>query len=228
METDLRKVPIWTGARGHSQETWDAWRLAVAGYAGGKGLYPLLQQDYATPGVPDATTTADERRAYETHRRNTQSLWFLLAQATRGSAAAIVARCEHGGNPDGTEAWLEMERIYGGRARDERPMQLLALERRLQELQCYSAEEAADFMVKLDTIWGEFEALGNAKAEETKRAALIIGIKEALPQVFIQLTTQPSMTYDELKRAVIASSTYLASDVERRGEAVAFQSKIDN
>ena len=36
------------------------------------------------------------------------------------------------------------------------------------------------------------------------------------------------MTYDELKRAVIASSTYLTSDVQRRGKAVAFQSKIDN
>ena len=48
--------------------------------------------------------------------------------------------------------------------------------------------------MKLDTISGEFEALGNAKAEETKRAALLLGIKEALPQVFIQLITQPGMT----------------------------------
>ena len=150
----------------------------------------------------------DQRRAYETHQRNVQSLWFLLAQATKGSAAAIVARCEHGGNPDGREAWLEMERIYGGRAQDERPVQLLALERRLRDLQCNSAEESADFMVKLDTVWGEFGALGNAKTEETKGAALLLGIKEALPQVFIQLTTQPGMTYDELKRAVVASSAY--------------------
>ena len=57
-------------------------------------------------------------------------------------------------------------------------------------------------MVKLDTIWGEFEALGNAKAEETKRTALILVIKETLPQVFIQLTTQPNIVYHEL-------STYL-------------------
>ena len=104
METDPRKLPIWTGARGHSPETWGAWKLATAGYAGGKGLHPLLRPDYATPSVPTATTKADQRRAYEAHPSNTRSLWFLLAQATRGSAAATVARCEHGGNPDGREA----------------------------------------------------------------------------------------------------------------------------
>ena len=79
--------------------------------------------------------------------------------------------------------------------------------------------------MKLAIIWGEFEVLRNAKAEETKRAARRLEIKEALPQAFIQLTTQPGMTYDELKRAVAASSTYLTSDMERRDEAVAFQSR---
>lgn len=85
-----------------------------------------------------------------------------------------------------------------------------------------SAEESADSMMKLDIIWGEFEALGNAKAEQSKRAALLLGIREALPQVFIKQTTQPGMTQGELKRAVIASSIYLMSDIERRDEAVAF------
>ena len=79
-----RKLPIWTGARGHLRETWKAWRLAIAGDARRKGLYPLLRPDYTTPGVPTATTTADQRRAYETHQRSTQPLWFLVAQATRG------------------------------------------------------------------------------------------------------------------------------------------------
>ena len=52
------------------------------------------------------------------------------------------------------------------------------------------------FMVKLDTIWGKIEALGNAKAEGTKREAFLLGIKEALLQVLIQLVTLPGMTYD--------------------------------
>ena len=59
METDPRKLPIWTGARGHSPETWETWRLAIAGYAGGKALYPLLRPDYVTPSFPTVTTTAD-------------------------------------------------------------------------------------------------------------------------------------------------------------------------
>lgn len=44
--------------------------------------------------------------------------------------------------------------------------------------------------------------LGNAGAEETKREALLIVSKEALPQVPIQLATQQGMTYEKLKRAV--------------------------
>ena len=32
-------------------------------------------------------------------------------------------------------------------------------------------------MVKLDTIWEEYEVLGNVEAKETKRAALLLGIK---------------------------------------------------
>ena len=63
--------------------------------------------------------------------------------------------------------------------------------------------------------------LGNTKAKATKMAALLLANREALPQVFIQLTTQPGVTCEELKLVVIASSTYLTSDMERRDEAVA-------
>lgn len=99
---------------------------------------------------------------------------------------SLVARCEHDGNPNGKESWLEMERIYGGRARDELPAQLLGLKRRLWDLLCISAEEPVVLKVSLDTVQGEFEALGEiARAEETKRATLLLGIKEALHPVFI-------------------------------------------
>ena len=67
--------------------------------------------------------------------------------------------------------------------------------------------------MKLDTIWDEVEALGKTKADETKRAALLLRIEEALPQVFIQLTTQPNE---------LASLICLTSGMERRDEAVAF------
>lgn len=74
------------------------------------------------------------------HVRSMQYIWFLLARTKNGSAAAIIARCEHNGNPGGREAKLELERIY-------------------RDLGCYSPEESSAFVVKLNSIWGEFETL---------------------------------------------------------------------
>lgn len=71
-------------------------------------------------------------------------------------------------------------------------------------------------MVKLDAIWEEVEALGNSKAGETKRATLLLGIKEAFSHVFVKPATQQGMTYDELKWTVIASSAFLTSDMKCR------------
>lgn len=65
------------------------------------------------------------------------------------------------------------------------------------------------------------------KPDETKREALLLGIKNALLRVFIQLTTMPVVTYNELKRAVMASLTYLTPDIERRDDAVALPSRIN-
>lgn len=59
------------------------------------------------------------------------------------------------------------------------------------------------------------------QSRHLKGAALLLGIELALRQEFIQLTTRPGMTYNELKRALIASSTYLKSNMKRSGEGVA-------
>ena len=64
------------------------------------------------------------------------------------------------------------------------------------------------FVVKLGTNNEEFEVLGNAKAEEINRTALLLGIIEAHQQAFIQLTTPPGMTYGRIKRTVAESPTY--------------------
>ena len=90
-------------------------------------MYPLLQPAYTSPPIPTATSNDDVRRRYAEHTTKIQSLWFPLAQATRGSAALVVMRFEHNGNPNGREAWIELERIYGGKEIDERPAQILAL-----------------------------------------------------------------------------------------------------
>lgn len=74
------------------------------------------------------------------------------------------------------------------------------------------------FIVNLDTTWEKFQVLADGKEDETKRAARLLTIKEELLHALIQMTTQPVMSYDELERAVIVPSTYLASDWERYDE----------
>ena len=151
METDPRKLPIWTGAAtGKSRESWESWKMAVSGYAGGQGLYPLLQPTYTTPHVPTNTSTDEVRRRNQERSTKIQSLWFLLAQATRGSAALVVKRFEHNGQLDGREAWIELERIYGGKEIDERPAQILALDGKLREARCSSVSDIPDFIVRLE------------------------------------------------------------------------------
>lgn len=75
----------------------------------------------------------------------------------------------------------------------------------------YEYRSIEDFIVKLDTIWGELAALGDAKVE--KRIVLTT----------IQLTAHSYMTYDELKQAVIAATPFMMSDMDCHEEAVAFQ-----
>ena len=93
-------------------------------------------------------SSPEERRRYQDHLRNNQALWFLLLQATRGSAASIVGRYENGGNPNGREAWRELERLYGGREADERPVQHMTLEGKLRDMRCNSPEESSEFTMK--------------------------------------------------------------------------------
>ena len=122
---------------------------------------------------------------------------------------------------------MEMKRIYGGRAPDERSVQQLALERRLRDVRCNSAEESADFMVTLNTILGEFEGLGNTKADETMRASFSTRDQGGAP-TSIRTASNPAR-YDErrVKTGVVASPTYLTSDMERRDEAVSSQSRTE-
>lgn len=88
----------------------------------GKELYPLRRPEYTPSSMPTATLTADGGRGYKARVCCTQFLWFLLAQATKRSAVTIATRCEHGGNADGWDAWLELTQVYGGRGQDERPV----------------------------------------------------------------------------------------------------------
>lgn len=113
-ETDPRKLPIWTGASGKSRETRETWemreasRLAVSGYAGGRGLYPPPQGAYTTSPIPVDDSTDEVRPAYGEHAREIRSQWFRLAQGTRGSASMVVERVKRNGHPSGRDAWLQL------------------------------------------------------------------------------------------------------------------------
>lgn len=78
-------------------------------------------------------------------------------------------------------------------------------------------------------MWGKFEALEDGKADKIKRSVLLVGIKEALPNVFIQVTNH-SARYElrRTERAVIASFTYMPSDSERRGQTGTFQARSNS
>ena len=99
----------------------------------------------------------------------------------------MVKRFEHDGRPDGREAWIELERIYGGKEIDERPSQILALDGKLREARCSSVSDTPDFIVRLDRMWVEFESLGDPRSDYVKRAAILFVIRDALPTSLISL-----------------------------------------
>lgn len=72
--------------------------------------------------------------------------------------------------------------MCGGQVQDKRSV-TTCIGTKLQCLKCNSSVVSTDFMAKLGTIRGEFKALEDAKAEETKRADLLFRIKETLPTV---------------------------------------------
>lgn len=120
LEIDPRKPPIRTGTSGKSRESLETWKLAVSAYAGRQGLYPLLRAIYITPLVPVDTSTDEVQRSNRDHATRIQSLWFLLTQSIRGSEALILKGSEHNGDPNGREAWVELERIHDGQDMDIR------------------------------------------------------------------------------------------------------------
>src|SRR6478736_883804 len=134
----LKTVPVWTGGSGALQDEWRMWRHTFVGLAGAKGVYELMKQSYQVPVAPPATeqesseTGSASQQLTEFAKKN-QDLWFLLAQATKGAAAMLVMRFEEP-SPDGRRAWLELERVYGGKAEDEKAAQLLRLEAKARRL----------------------------------------------------------------------------------------------
>ncbi len=122
MDVSASKVPVWTGLD-PTPGAWDAWRIAIVGIAGEKGLYGLL--------VP---TGGAEIKAEEGSNRN---LWFLLARATGSPAVGIIREFEgRTGSPDGRGAWRKLQEIYGGISDETKPEQIIKAELRLSKTTC--------------------------------------------------------------------------------------------
>lgn len=190
------------------------------GLCWGAILYHLLQRTHVTPTIPVDTSGAKTRRAYGEHATTIQAMWFLLAQATRESAALVVKRIENDGQPNGREPWLELARVYGRNGLDKRPAQLLALEEKSRDIRCQGVSDISDFLVMLDDIWTGFGSLGNPKMNEANKATLHTSIKDLQPHILVRRSTRPGMVYDELKRLIITPRTYLAYDREQREDSI--------
>lgn len=91
---------------------------------------------------------------------------------------------------------------------DERPAQILALDGRLREARCNSVSDIADFIFTVGGTWMELGSLGDPRSHHVKRAASIIGIRDALPHHFTQLTLRLGIDYIELKRCLTFSNAY--------------------
>lgn len=122
-----------------------------------KGLYRLTKSTYITALMPTADSSREERRAHQEQVEKIESLWFLLAQATKDRAALVVQHYERNGHPNGREGWLESKQIYGGREQDERPIQLFTVEGRLRDVLRHSLGEASSYIVLLDGILSVFK-----------------------------------------------------------------------
>ncbi len=82
----MSRVPVWIGLD-PAPGAWDAWRIAIVGIAGERGLYYLL--------IP--VGQAEEKVEREANR----NLWFLLARATGSPAVGVVREFEGRlGSPD--------------------------------------------------------------------------------------------------------------------------------
>ncbi|CAM9449163.1 unnamed protein product [Choristocarpus tenellus] len=102
------------------------------------------------------------------------------------------------------------------------------LESKLQELRCAASQDGTDFVVKLERLFSEFEELKEPKSENMKRASILLGIKEAMPHVIAQLITRSDISYEERKRAIISSTTYLHSGQDGHDGVLAMHGNVRN
>ncbi len=74
---------------------------------------------------------------------------------------------------------------YGHESKDLRQARLLECTRRLTNLNCVSREKTSTFVLELDHLFGEFEALDCEYPEPLKKLTLMERIEGAAPDVYV-------------------------------------------
>ncbi len=199
---------MWTG-QNPAPGAWDAWRMAIVGIAGDRGMYVLLTYD--ARGAKSEEGEVDEMA--------NRKLWFLLCRATRSPAVGIVQEFEgQHGNPDGRGAWRKLQHVYGKTSREQRPQQLLRAQFQMMEAECTGPSEASNFLVGLDQLWARFNNLEEPMSDAWKKAVLIQGIRKSMPGIFQQLVSQPQLDYAGASSVLLSSAIFLEGPEAEKGE----------
>lgn len=106
----------------------------------------------------------------------------------------MVKRFGHNGHPSGRKAWVELERMYGGKYIDERPAQILAHDGKIRAARRSSLPDIPDFIARLNRMWLGFEPLGDPRSACEERAALRFRSRDTLRHVSISLRQNQGST----------------------------------
>ncbi|MCP3666414.1 MAG: hypothetical protein GY696_28595, partial [Gammaproteobacteria bacterium] len=91
---------------------------------------------------------------------------------------------------------------YGHESKDLRQARLLECTRRLTSLNCECREKISSFVVELDHLFGEFEALYCTYPEPLKKLTLLERIEGAAPDVYGATIKDESLGYEALAATV--------------------------
>eukprot|EP01084_Bolivina_argentea_P303626 524256_1 len=69
-------------------------------------------------------------------------------------------------------------------------------------------EDLGQYIIKIEGIWSDFANLGATKDETTKKAALLKGIQKFSSSTFTNLITQPDLSYEKIKRAMVSAASF--------------------
>lgn len=128
----------------------------------------------------------------------------------------------------GREAWLELERAYVGRAREQPRMQLFDAKGSITGAAAHLSRRSIGFCRQARRWmgpWGQSLSRRETREEKPRERRLYPSASgDALPEmVLLQPTSQTKITHNQTMGAVISALKHLASNPENRQDSVAFR-----